>query len=293
MGKEVKHVSIYGSRRQDGHVSDICRLIDALRARDIEVFVHTKLGLLLGEEGYRLPLHGVKAGAMLPEATDVAVSIGGDGTFLRTARWLGGREIPIVGINTGHLGFLAENSVDDTDRILSLLCEDKGVVEKRMVLEAVCDKIPPREWPYALNEVAFLKGDSASMISVSVEADGYFLADYRADGLLMATPTGSTAYNLSVGGPILAPTLNNIILAPIAPHTLTLRPVVIGGDSELTATVHSRKGDFRLSIDGRSFTLPCDSTVKVRKASHSVLTLLHPDENFASTLRNKLFWGHS
>ena len=285
-------IALYGSRRQDGYISQISEFVDALLAHGHKVAVERKLAATLNEAGYRLRIHGVEECQHLPEDTELVVSIGGDGTFLRSARWLKGREVPVLGINTGHLGFLAENYMDDVPELVEMISEDKWIKEKRMVLEASCDAIPAGEWPFALNEVAFLKGASASMINVNVEINGHFLAEYRADGLLMVTPTGSTAYNLSVGGPILSPTLNNIILSPIAPHTLTLRPVVVGGEEEIRATVSSRVGEFRLSIDGKSFSVPCGKEITVKRAAHSVLTLRRRDKNFAHPLSVKLLWGH-
>ena len=287
----IKNVSLYGSRNQEGHISAIWALVQSLKERGISISIENKLAGVLEASGYRLAVHGIKSCGKVPQQTQLAVSIGGDGTFLRTARWLEGKEIPILGINTGHLGFLAENSADDVEEIVKIITSGKAVIEKRIVLSVECDALNPADWPCALNEVAFLKG-AASMIDVDVRLDGYHLATYRADGLLIATPTGSTAYNLSVGGPILAPTLETIVLAPIAPHTLTLRPVVVSGNSEIEAVVSSRAADFRLSIDGKSSSIPCGARVRMKKASHYVLTVRKPGENFASTLRSKLLWGH-
>lgn len=285
-----KHVSLYGSRHQEGHISHIMELIDGLLKAGASVSVERRLATVLTDAGYRLAVHGVRTCTQCPSDADLAVSVGGDGTFLRTARWIAGREIPILGLNTGHLGFLTENPSVGIDTLTACLTEGKMTSERRLVLEVNCKDFPETEWPFALNEAAFLKG-AASMIDVQIKADGEYLATYRADGLLVATPTGSTAYNLSVGGPILAPTLENIVLAPIAPHTLTLRPIVLGGDAEIEAVVESRAADFRLSIDGRSVAIPCGTPVTIRKAAHSVLTLRRPGESFASTLRSKLLWG--
>lgn len=287
------HIAFYGSRQQEGHIDAIRQLAVKLAERGFAVSIEKKLAEVLHEAGHRLSVNGIKTCTRLPADTEMAVSIGGDGTFLRTARWLEGKEIPILGINTGHLGFMAENSTQNIDATADLIAGGDYETERRIVLEVsyrdpstgkeVCD--------YALNEAAFLKG-AASMIDIDVTLDGYNLATYRADGLLTATPTGSTAYNLSVGGPILAPTLKNIVLAPIAPHTLTLRPVVVGGNSTIEAAVSSRAREFRLSVDGRSTSLPCGTVVKIRKAGHDVLTVRRRGENFAATLRSKLLWGH-
>lgn len=289
LGK-IRNVSLYGSRHQEGHVSGIWALVQKLMDSGISVNVEKKLADVLNQAGFRLAVHGVKICSKIPADTQLAISVGGDGTFLRTAKWLAGNEIPIIGINTGHLGFLAENSSDDVEVLHRLIISRELVKERRLVLEVECAALPKSDWPYALNEVAFLKG-AASMIDINVALDGFHLATYRADGLLIATPTGSTAYNLSVGGPILSPRLDNIILSPIAPHTLTLRPVVVGGNSVIEAVVESRAAEFRLSIDGRSFPVPCGMPVKIKKAPHGVVTLRKPGENFASTLRSKLLWG--
>ena len=209
----LKTVALYGSRQQEGHISAIIDLVLKLKGSGVSVFIEKKLADVLSGEGCRLAVHGIKTCAVPPENCDMALSIGGDGTFLRTARWLSGREIPILGINTGHLGFLAENSTDNIDDIVSLILNEKFSLERRLVLK-VEYRLPEDShsahkssynsfYPYALNEVAILKG-AASMIDVDVYMDSFHLANYRADGLLIATPTGSTAYNLSVGGPILA-----------------------------------------------------------------------------------------
>lgn len=295
MAQDPRIIAFYGSRQQEGHISAIMDLVEKLQDSGFEIIIEKKLADVLSNAGYRLATHGIRTCQKTPDRASLAISVGGDGTFLRTARWLGGKEIPILGINTGHLGFLAENSTDNIDDVVSLITSGNYSLEKRLVLEVSYadpnSASRQHDVQYALNEVAFLKG-AASMIDIHVKADGFDLATYRADGLLVTTPTGSTAYNLSVGGPILAPTLESIVLSPIAPHTLTLRPVVIGGGSLIEATVESRAPEFRLSVDGKSVSLPCGSPVTIKKAPHSVLTIRRPGENFASTLRSKLLWGH-
>lgn len=289
LGK-IQNVSFYGSRHQEGHISAIWELMMRLADAGVGISVEKKLAGVLAEAGYRLSVHGIRTCRELPEEAQAAISVGGDGTFLRTARWLAGREIPIIGINTGHLGFLTENSASDIPSVVRLLTAGDASIERRLVLRVECSALPTTEWPCALNEVAFLKG-VASMIDIHVAIDGFHLASYRADGLLAATPTGSTAYNLSAGGPVVAPTLECVVLSPIAPHSLTQRPIVIGADSTLEVSVESRAPEFRLSIDGRSVSLPCGTKITVKKGPHAVLTVRKPGENFASTLRSKLLWG--
>lgn len=286
----IKSLAIYGSRSQEGYIDDIISLISTLVREGCSVSVEKKLAGVLSDAGSRLHVHGVRTCSTVPPQTQLVISVGGDGTFLRSARWLAGKEIPILGINTGHLGFLAENSSCNIEEIVSLIRSGEASIERRLVLEVECADLPPSEWPFALNEVTFMKG-AASMIDVHVGIEDMNLATYSADGLIIATPTGSTAYNLSVGGPILAPTLHNIVLSPIAPHSLTLRPVVVGGDADIEAMVESRAPEFRLIIDGHASSVPCGSKVRIRKARHCVLTIRRPGENFATTLRSKLLWG--
>lgn len=291
--KPVNKIAIYGSRRQEGCLDKLTSFIDSLAAAGIKIWIETKLANLLSSEGFRLPLHGAKPCSKVPDDVDAVISAGGDGTFLRAARWIGNRQIPILGINTGHLGFLADNSVDAIDLLAGNLAEGNGFIEERFVLQVSAPGMPQGTHPFALNEVAFLKGDSSSMITARVMVNDFFLADYRADGLLVATPTGSTAYNLSVGGPIVDPSMKCMILSPVAPHALTLRPLVADGNAVVKAVVQTRSAEFRLSIDGRSFPLECGTEVEIRKAPYSVYVIRMPGDNFASTLRNKLLWGHS
>ena len=253
--------------------------------------VHPKLAHYLTEN--HVELHGARISADFPSDADLLISLGGDGTFLRAARWAGKSEVPVLGVNTGHLGFLASCSLDGLPEMLGAVCRGDVIVEKRMVLWVHGHSLDDEIWPYALNEVAFLKEETASMIAVRTNVNGQFLADYRADGLIIATPTGSTAYNLSAGGPILEPTLDCMVLSPVAPHTLTVRPLVVGGDSELELTVESRTGEFRLSLDGRSLAVPAGEKVWIKRAGFSTMLIRGKGENFSTILRDKLLWNAS
>lgn len=282
-------VAIYGSRRQEPYFEELAGLFSFLEGKGFRVFVHPKLASYLEENnvsmGYAVPVERV------PEGTALVISIGGDGTFLRAARWVGEREIPILGVNTGHLGFLSGCGICEVNEMIDAICLGDIAVERRMLL-SVNGKGPQGEFSnYALNEVGILKDETSSMISVRTHIDGHYLADYRADGLIIATPTGSTAYNMSAGGPLLEPTINCMVLSPIAPHTLTIRPVVVGGDSVLEMTVEGRTGCFRLSVDDRSFRMPMGERVTVRRAPFSTLLIRKKDSNFATVLRDKLLWG--
>ena len=201
---------------------------------------------------------------------DFAISIGGDGTFLRTARWVGAKEIPIIGINTGHLGFLAEESIKSAPQLIESLIEGKYFIESRSLLEVRAVEGDIRSslsgWAYALNEVAILRQDTASMITVNTLLDNMPVASYQGDGLIISTPTGSTAYNLSVGGPIVQPTAPCWVLSPIAPHSLTMRPLVVSDSHIIETSVDSRAETYRLTLDGRTLILPINVKLRVRRA---------------------------
>lgn len=282
-------IALYGSKRQENHLGQLQGLLRLLEASGFGVTLHPKLGHYLLDRG--VDLCGATVSETLPADTGLALSIGGDGTFLRTARWVGRTEIPVLGVNTGHLGFLSSCRLDDVGEMLGAVCRGDVMVEKRMVLRVQGKPMDGESWPYALNEVTVIKDDTTSMISVRTGVNGNFLADYLADGLIVSTPTGSTAYNLAAGGPILEPTLDCMSLAPVAPHTLTVRPLVVGGDSEVELTVDSRRGSARLMLDGRIFPLECGVKLRIKRAGFSTMLVRKKDSGFAAVLRDKLLWN--
>lgn len=223
---------------------------------------------------------------------DMALSVGGDGTFLRTAAAIGRSEVPILGINAGHLGFLADVPLSEVDDALaSILVEKRFEVEHRSLLHL---DVLNCQQPYqqnALNEVAILKRDQSSMVSVSVYVDGNFLNQYDADGLAIATATGSTAYAMSAGGPILEPQSNCWVIVPIAPHSLTTRPLVIRDSCELDIEVESRNNIYLVATDGKPVHLTTQSKLHLSKADYQIGVVRRPDHTFFDTLRTKLMWG--
>ncbi len=287
---EMKRIAISGNRHQDGYFPELQQLVNSLALRDFSVFMRRRLADYLRENGVQIP-DAFQLVEDFPEEAQCVISLGGDGTFLKVAQWVGNREIPILGINTGHLGYLASYSLKETDELLGIIEGDRGEIERRALLEVKSNALPSDFWPYALNEVAVLKAESASMVTVHAEIDGGFLADYLADGLVVSTPTGSTAYNLSAGGPILQPTLRCVVLSPIAPHSLTMRPLVVAGTSEISLRATSRSDYCRVSLDGRSFVMKCGEELRLSRASFSVMLMRRPDANFARLLRSKLLWG--
>lgn len=283
-------VVICGNRHQDNYLPKINEMIRLMIDAGIKIYIEQRFADYIAPSTADL-IQLCLVTDTPPARTDVAVSIGGDGTFLRTARWIGQRGIPVLGINTGHLGFLAGYTLDEAPSLIDMLLNGTGIIEERIVLRVESEDIPDDILPFALNEVAILKEDTSSMISVHLTLNDFLLADYMADGLIISTPTGSTGYNLAVGGPILQPTLQSLSIAPIAPHTLTLRPIVIGSNSVLNAVTTSRASHYRVSLDGCSFVMNTGTRLTVRRADFSIRTLRRADTDFAATLRNKLLWG--
>lgn len=222
---------------------------------------------------------------------ELAVSIGGDGTLLSKAALLARHHTPVVGINTGHLGYLAACRLNEASAMIERIKSEECRHEERTMLQLVsingrqCDNI------IALNEIAILRQDTTSMISMPTTINGTMLTTYMGDGLVISTPTGSTAYNMSAGGPIMMPLTSCLALSPISPHSLTMRPIVVSDDSEIVVTINTRAQWIQVSVDGMAMTLPSGSTVKIAQAPYRLSVIQKLDHNFANTLREKLLWG--
>lgn len=226
-------------------------------------------------------------------AVDLAFSIGGDGTFLRTANAVAQHKIPILGINTGRLGFLADIKFDDLDETLDEIFQNNYRIEMRMLLKtATLNNDSGEDFvSYSLNEVAILKQDTSSMLTIHAFIDDEYLTSYQADGVVVATPTGSTAYSLSIGGPIMVPTAPNIILTAVAPHSLNSRPLVVDSNSKIKLKVESRSSKYLVALDGESQTLNVDTMLEISKADYAQPVVKRTGHTFFETLRNKLMWG--
>jgi NAD+ kinase len=230
----------------------------------------------------------------LPIHADVLLSFGGDGTMLRTAHQVAGRSTPILGVNIGKLGFLAEVEVNDVRDAILAIESGSYRVETRSVLQAAFSHDGVRETHFALNEFVFSRSGTANLMSVEVCVGDEYLNTYWADGLIAATPTGSTAYSLSSGGPIVAPGCGVIVLTPIAPHTLSARPIVLPDASVIEARVTGDQQPYLFAADGRSTVLEhAESRVTIRKADHGVRLIKLRDQHYFGTLRGKLMWGAS
>lgn len=226
----------------------------------------------------------------LPKDLDFLFSLGGDGTFLETVTLVRESGIPVLGVNIGRLGFLSYISQENLSESLESVFSGNFDIEERMLLQVEASGTAMNDLNVALNEVRIYK-NSGSLITIHVKVNEEFLSAYWADGLLLSTPTGSTAYNLSVGGPIVVPESNSFVLSPIAPHNLTVRPLVLPDSAVLQFSVDTRDPEFQLALDSRTIDLDAETTVTVRKADYTLKMIRIENISFYSTLRNKLMWG--
>lgn len=256
----------------------------------IAVFVDPSLFKVLGENAFTEQLHVFES---LDKSTDFLICIGGDGSMLQAIISVKDSGVPILGINTGRLGFLTSLQKESLNKGLELLWEKKYRLIQRGVLAVDIGEHQHQlnEFPYALNEVSVSRKDSASLISIQVEIDHQELTTYWADGLIVATPTGSTGYNLSSGGPIISPETSSLAMTPIAPHNLNIRPLILPDQSKVSLKVSGREDQHLLSLDSRLISLPHNSLITIEKAPFSVATVQFNDTAFFDTLREKLYWG--
>ena len=227
----------------------------------------------------------------LKEGVDLMISVGGDGTFLKSVDYVRDSEIPVLGINTGRLGFLANVAKDQIQEALNLIKAKKYIFQKRSLLSVHVNDGTGAQDFFAMNELALHKKDTSSMITVKVSLDGNFLNSYWSDGLIVSTPTGSTAYNLSCGGPIVTPGCQVHIVTPIAPHNLNVRPMVIPDHMPITLNVEGRGRSYLMSIDGKSRSIKQGQEIVINKAAFMINVIKFENNNFLDTIRNKMLWG--
>ncbi|MDR0988482.1 MAG: NAD kinase [Prevotellaceae bacterium] len=269
------------------YVEQLLGLLKAHRAqivicREFYRFLTTGLGMVLDS--------GIECFEAEAFDADMVISVGGDGTFLKAANRVGKKGIPVLGINTGRLGFLADLSPEGMEHTIEAIHQGRFTLEERSLLQVRATGTPLHA-AYALNEVAVLKHDSSSMITIRTAINGAHLATYQADGLVIATPTGSTAYSLSVGGPIIVPQSKTITLTPVAPHSLNVRPIVICDDWEVGIEVESRSHNYLVAVDGSSDSYPDATRLQIARADYTLKIVKRPGHLFFDTLRDKLMWG--
>ncbi len=229
----------------------------------------------------------------LDKSFDLFISIGGDGTFLRSIEFVRNLNLPIIGVNTGRLGFLASTKKENLEKSLTKIFKKKFNVEKRSILKVSSENkcIPVNSFPYALNEISVVRKDTTSMINVKTSLDGTYVNSYWSDGLIVSTPTGSTGYSLSCGGPIIMPGTNNIIITPNAPHNLNVRPIVIDDNSIIKLKVEDRDQLALVSLDSRSRSFDSSTELIIKKANFKIKLVQPQNNSFTTTIRNKLMWG--
>ena len=286
-------ILVFGNKYKLKFIDSVKDLFFNLKERGATILFDKEFAYQINESG----LLDISSFATFDDdlSGDVAISLGGDGTLLATANRIGNRQIPILGINLGRLGFLTDVQAHELNSLDDIILNHKYRIENRMVLRAEINSSPltpnSSHIDFSLNEIAVLKQDLSSMISIDVQLNGEPLHTYQADGLLVATPTGSTAYSLSVGGPIMMPENHNLIIAPVASHSLNVRPLIIPDDWRIDLKVSSRSHSFLASIDGRSITMPDTATISISKADHTVRIISLENHSFLSTLKTKLMWG--
>ncbi len=280
---------IFGSSRQAVQKGEVNELLAALRGRGAEILIDKPFAECLVGEG--VVLDGIETFEGEEFAADFAISIGGDGTLLKVARRISNKHIPIMGVNTGRMGYLADVMPGELRSAIADLYDKNYSIDSHSVLSVSVKGDTSVGEGYALNDVAVLKRDTASMINVGVMVDEEYMATYRADGLIVSTPTGSTAYNLSNGGPIMTSSAQTLCLTAVAPHSLNLRPVVIADRSVVRMSVASRSKNFLLAVDGRSVTLREGAEIEVKKASYAIEMVKLPNKRYFETLRKKMMWA--
>lgn len=285
-------IALYGKEFNKNFNENISLLVRKLEEATIDIFIHTRFAAFLSEitglDAHNYEVFDDDSG--LPEGTDFLFSLGGDGTFLETLSFVKKKEVPVLGINTGRLGFLANIARDEISDSMDKLFSGNYSLEDRSLIQLTTAEGPLDDFKTALNEITIHK-QNASMITIVAELDGEYLNSYWADGLIISTPTGSTAYSMSVGGPIMLPESKNFIISPISPHNLTVRPIVVPDDKKISLKVKSRSDEFLVALDSRSYHVKTGLELLIEKAPYSIKMIKFPANNFYNTLRNKLMWG--
>lgn len=291
MNNEKLRFAIFGNEFQAKKSLAIHKIVAILQQHEAEI--------IMDKPFYKFVTEGQHMDISVDEVfegddfnADFAISMGGDGTLLKTAARVYAKSIPVVGVNIGRLGFLADVNPSDIEKAVAALYKGKYKVHEHNVIKIETENGDGVQGsPYALNDIAVLKRDLASMISIRVNVNNDYLMTYQADGLIVTTPTGSTAYSLSNGGPIITPGTNTMCLTAVAPHSLNVRPIVVPDSAVITLKVESRSHNFLVAVDGRSTSLDEGTVVKISKAPYSARIVRFSDRKYFSTLRKKMMWG--
>ena len=287
-------VAVFGRFYNKTTSSSVITLFNYLLKKDIEAYIETEFSnLIKSETQNQKDYSSFKTFDVLDKSFDLLVSVGGDGTILRAITFVKDFDIPIIGINTGRLGFLATIQVDEIENAIQNIIDGKYRISERSLLrvETLPENDDITSLNFALNEIAVSRKNTTSMITVETYLDGEYLTSYWSDGLIVSTPTGSTGYSLSCGGPVITPGTNSFVLTPIAPHNLSARPLVIPDSTEIQLKVDGREEQHLVSLDSRIATLNNGTIIKIRKADFKIKMIDLLNESFLVTLRKKLLWG--
>ncbi|MGQ1908568.1 NAD kinase [Marinifilum sp. RC60d5] len=287
-------IALFGKLFNENFTDSFKMMFEVFTKHNVEIFIYEPLyDFLIREINFKPPVGGYFSGYEdLDKDVKYVFSIGGDGTFLDAVRVVRDSGIPIVGINSGRLGFMADIAQDEIPQALADIIAGEFTIEERSLLQLETSKNGLfEEFNYALNEFTVHKTDSASMITIHTYLNNEYLNSYWADGLIISTPTGSTAYSLSAGGPILIPNTQNFVISPISPHNLTVRPIVVPNHHEITLRVEGRSKAYMASLDSRSCTFDSSIELKIKRANFQIKVLKLKTHSFYGTLRNKLMWG--
>jgi|TARA_B110000914_G_scaffold224272_2_gene241669 NAD+ kinase len=267
----------------------ITKLISLLKKREVSVFLEKEYYNQLKE---LLP-ENINSFTKLDKSYDLLISIGGDGTILKAITFVKHLSIPIVGINSGRLGFLAKIKIDKIEEAIDEIISGNYSISERSLIEVITSEKNNElsKLNFALNEIAVSRKNTTSMISIETKLDDNYLNSYWADGLIIATPTGSTGYSLSCGGPIIMPEAENLVITPIAPHNLNARPLIIADSTEISLMINGRENEFLISLDSRITTLSNTTVVVIKKSPFKIKMIELENESFLITLREKLMWG--
>jgi NAD+ kinase len=287
------HIAVFGKNFDDGFKNSIEAFFEIVKGFGYKISVYRPFyEFIIKNCSFELiPDRLFENHFVVEDQVDMMISIGGDGTFLESVSFVGQLNIPIAGINSGRLGFLANISQVEIPYALEAIHTGRYTIEERTLLEVDSGGKAFKNFNYALNELTVQKRDSGSMIVVNVKVNGEFVNTYWADGLILATPTGSTAYSLSLGGPIVVPGSENFILTPIAPHSLTVRPIIIPDHDVIEITVEGRTDNYLASLDHQSEVVEKYTVLKVKAADFKLKTVRIEGKTFFDTIRDKLMWG--
>ena len=284
-------IALFGNEFPSNYIKYINHLITKLESENVELIIHHKFHDFLQDSINFSEETKTFERITSDENIDFLFSIGGDGTLLKAVTYVRESNIPILGINTGRLGFISSISTDQIDVAVDNVLKGEYKIRSRTILQLETGNNLFGTTNFALNEVAIVKKDTSSMIRIDAFIDDEFLNSYWADGLLISTPTGSTGYSLSCGGPIILPGTENIIIAPIAPHNLNVRPIIINEKSSIRLKVEDRDQLALVSLDSRSRAFDSSLELIIKKADFKINLIEPKDSSFISTIRNKLMWG--